>query len=180
MKNTSSECNLNVQRMPLRSQATQINNCSEMRLGEHYSEFHVKEDKKWTQPTLFMKWKIQSERLPECSANDDPRLKPLDPTNHPGTADFKIHSRAAPPKKREYLITQKSNNSPEQQKISSKSVKQFLHSYVYIVLICSQEFIKNSILLNWSRTNCPKTITKTRSTYNFGNYHLLFWVEHNY
>lgn len=84
----------------------------------------------------------------------------------------------SPYKKRKYLRTQKINSNPEQQKVTSKSTNLLLHSYVYRVLICSQEFIKNSILSNLSRTNCTKTITKTYGLPTILQLSsVLFWVS---
>lgn len=40
-------------------------------------------------------------------------------------------------------------------------MNQFLHSYVHIVPICSQEFMENNILSNLRRTKCTRTVTKT-------------------
>lgn len=96
--------------------------------------------------------------ISESSAGDDPLSKAIGPHKSLSHRGLQYPQQRSPDKKRKYLRTQKITNSPEQQKITFKYMKQLLHSYVYI---CSQEFIKNSILSNLSRANCTKTITKT-------------------
>lgn len=98
----------------------------------------------------------QEPELSESSASDDPLSKAIGPHKSLGHSGLQHAQQRRPNKKRKYLRTQKINNSPEQQKVTSKSINQLLHSYVYIVPICSQDFIKNSILSNLSRTTIPK------------------------
>lgn len=136
-----------------------------MRLREHYSEFQIKEYKKWREPTLFIKAGPVKDPKNLSFQKLQPLMivsaKPLDPINHSAAVDFNTHSREAQRKRVNIWEYKKINNRPEQQKITSKPMNQFLHSYVHIVLTCSQDFMKNNILSNLSRTNCTKTITKT-------------------
>lgn len=99
--------------------------------------------------------------LSESSSRDKPLSKAIAPHKSFSHSGLQHPQQRSPDKKRKYLRTRKIPNSPDQEKVTFKSMNQLLHCYVYIVLICCQEFTKNRILSNLSRTNHTKTIIKT-------------------
>lgn len=86
--------------------------------------------------------RLKEPELSETSASDDSLCKAIGPHKSLSCNGLQYTHQRSPGKNSKYLRIKKINNRPEQQKIISKPMNQFLYSYVHIVLTCSQEFMK--------------------------------------